>query len=484
MTVPAGGKHGDAAADRTASTDPARPGRLAIVLHSHLPYVEGFGTWPFGEEWLWEAYATSYLPLVALLDRHPAAADVTLSVTPVLLDQLQAAGVADRARTFLDTVREDVYAREIAGFTEHGMTAEANALRRQLMLYRDARQRLGDAETLGDGLLRHARWTSSATHAVLPLLATPTGVRAQVTGGVGSHRRRTGHWDGGFWSPECGYSPTLDGPLRDAGVATTCVDLTDRLGHGDPRQLQPYRTAAGTTLLPIDRRLIDLVWADGAYPAGAAYRNTHRRSTFDLMPWANDGAVWSAERARDAARADAARFVTAARERTADGGIATVAVDTEFLGHWWLEGVWWLEAVLDEAAAQGLDLVHADAAAAHLAPTPLPAEARATTTWGTPRDLTTWSGAPVAELAWRARRLELDVVALGGRATARAWRELLALQSSDWAFLRTRGTADAYPDMRSSAHAESLLAELHALGSASAGLRDLAPFLDGVPVSA
>ena len=26
------------------------PGRLAIVLHSHMPYVEGFGTWPFGEE--------------------------------------------------------------------------------------------------------------------------------------------------------------------------------------------------------------------------------------------------------------------------------------------------------------------------------------------------------------------------------------------------------------------------------------------------
>ena len=27
-------------------------GSLAIVLHSHMPYVEGFGTYPFGEEWL------------------------------------------------------------------------------------------------------------------------------------------------------------------------------------------------------------------------------------------------------------------------------------------------------------------------------------------------------------------------------------------------------------------------------------------------
>src|SRR5947209_4670893 len=26
----------------------AERGALAIVLHTHMPYVEGFGTWPFG----------------------------------------------------------------------------------------------------------------------------------------------------------------------------------------------------------------------------------------------------------------------------------------------------------------------------------------------------------------------------------------------------------------------------------------------------
>jgi len=34
-----------------------------------MPYVEGFGTWPFGEEWLWEAMVGSYLPLLELLER-------------------------------------------------------------------------------------------------------------------------------------------------------------------------------------------------------------------------------------------------------------------------------------------------------------------------------------------------------------------------------------------------------------------------------
>ena len=77
--------------------------RLSLVLHTHMPYVEGFGTWPFGEEWLWEAIATSYLPLLDVLDDHPGR--VTLSLTPVLADQLEAPGALERCLAFLREVR-------------------------------------------------------------------------------------------------------------------------------------------------------------------------------------------------------------------------------------------------------------------------------------------------------------------------------------------------------------------------------------------
>src|SRR5829696_8506268 len=69
-------------------------GDLAIVLHSHMPYVEGFGTYPFGEEWLFDAVIRSYLPVLAV------ARDVTLTVTPVLADQLEAPGVGERLLSF------------------------------------------------------------------------------------------------------------------------------------------------------------------------------------------------------------------------------------------------------------------------------------------------------------------------------------------------------------------------------------------------
>ena len=53
---------------------PEPTGDLAVVLHSHMPYVEGFGTYPFGEEWLFDAVARSYLPLLA--EAH----DLTMTV--------------------------------------------------------------------------------------------------------------------------------------------------------------------------------------------------------------------------------------------------------------------------------------------------------------------------------------------------------------------------------------------------------------------
>src|SRR5213080_2513068 len=89
-------------------------GELAIVLHTHMPYVEGYGTWPFGEEWLWEAIATSYLPLLDVLD---AGAPVTLSLTPVLCDQLEAPGMGDRLTTFLRDVRPASHELDLA---DHG----------------------------------------------------------------------------------------------------------------------------------------------------------------------------------------------------------------------------------------------------------------------------------------------------------------------------------------------------------------------------
>src|SRR4051794_20591234 len=89
--APAGG---GGAKSATGPAGPETLGDLAIVLHSHMPYVEGFGTYPFGEEWLFDAVIRSYLPVLEV------ARDLTMTVTPVLADQLEDAGVRERLRSF------------------------------------------------------------------------------------------------------------------------------------------------------------------------------------------------------------------------------------------------------------------------------------------------------------------------------------------------------------------------------------------------
>src|SRR5947209_3907577 len=102
-------------------------GALAIVLHTHMPYVEGFGTWPFGEEWLWEAIAGSYVPLLELLDSGAA---LTLSLTPVLCDQLEAPSLRERFRAFVEGVRRHTHEEDARGLRAGGHEQLARELER------------------------------------------------------------------------------------------------------------------------------------------------------------------------------------------------------------------------------------------------------------------------------------------------------------------------------------------------------------------
>ncbi|MFP5361289.1 MAG: 1,4-alpha-glucan branching protein domain-containing protein [Thermoleophilia bacterium] len=450
-------------------------GELAIVLHSHQPYVEGFGVWPFGEEWLWESIATSYLPLLDILDAGGRRGPITLSLTPVLCDQLEAPGAMARCARFLAGTRVETHRRDIeAAAGDRGVVA---ALEHSASRYAWARARL--AQLRGDllgALRRHAAWTSSATHAVLPLLATDAGVRLQLGAGIASHRRRFGSdaWRGGLWLPECAHAPWLDRLLEASGVRAVCVDLTDVLPPQE--HLRPLRSPAGPLLVPIDRATIELVWGAGGYPADPRYRNYHAFTRHRHRAWSNDSAPYDPARAARAAREHAADFVARVRERLAAGGLCVFAVDTELLGDWWHEGPQWLAAVLDEADLQGLAIAPLDDALARHEPVAAPADLPATS-WGTPRDLSTWSVPPVAGMAWAARDAELRTVAAAraGSASPRAVRELLALQSSDWAFLVSRDLAEPYGRERASGHRAALDAALDAPDAHDPFVRNLAP---------
>ncbi len=492
-------------------------GALALMLHSHMPYVEGFGTWPFGEEWLWEAVSTVYLPLAQLLAE--AGAPVTLGLTPVLCDQLETlpGPTGDRLLSFLTETRRMVHEEDSAGLERTGQPELAEEVRRAGREYEAAAEALegGGRNRAGaqpqrcssehrTDLLAALRglasegevelWTSSATHALLPLLASDAGLRLQLTTGIASHKRRFGSFGGGFWLPECAYVPGLERELADHGVRAVCVDQTDAHGVGAPEQLEPVLTEGGVVAVPIDWATVALVWDDmTGYPAHGGYRDYHRRTVHDLRPWSNHGAPYDREQAAALAREHARDFVRRCIARLdthrADrgrAGLLCCAFDTELLGHWWYEGQTWLRGVLDEASSQGLELVGITEGVERVGAVQRELVA---SSWGSPKDFSTWDSPLVAEMVFDARRAELRTVAEAARegtaqerALARAARELLALQSSDWAFQVTRGLAADYPLQRVAGHRAAHDAAMGALTDSGAvpdpALRNLAPDLD------
>jgi 1,4-alpha-glucan branching enzyme len=460
-------------------------GDLAIVLHSHMPYVEGFGTYPFGEEWLFDAVIRSYLPVLEV------ARDLTLTVTPVLADQLEDAGAAERLRRFLVEWRIGAAEADLEQVPEECRAACEGERRR----YAHALELLDAAggsplapfqRAAAEG--RVALATSAATHAVLPLLATQLGLGLQLDAGIRSHRRRFG-WDGGFWLPECAYVPGLEWHLAEYGVRWFCVDQS---AHFESLEaLAPVETAAGPVALPIDWEAISWLWSLDGYPSDPAHAQFAGKSLRGIRIWRVGGGAYDPTAAEAAARRQADEFLSAVARRLRDyveshdrRGLLVFAIDTELLGHWWSEGPIWLRGVLNGAEAAGIRLVTVPQALAEHEPVERSLRA---STWGEHKDLSTWDSPTVADLAWGARRSEMRLLravsgGLRGTQLERATRELLAAQASDWAFLDQRKQAGDYAYQRATDHSRAMLEAIDCDRPPDPRMRSLAPDLSLAPL--
>jgi 1,4-alpha-glucan branching enzyme len=450
-----------------------------------MPYVEGFGTYPFGEEWLFDAVVRSYLPVLEV------ARDLTLTVTPVLADQLEDAGAAERLRRFLVDWRigaAEADLGDIAAEERPACAAERDRYRHALELLDAAG---GDPivpfqRAAAEG--RVALAASAATHALLPLVATDAGLRLQLDAGIRSHRRRFG-WDGGFWLPECAYDPGLEWGLGREGVEWFCVDQSR---HEEPlAALRPVATEAGPVALPIDWEAISWLWDLSGYPSDPAYAQFDGKSLRGIRLWKIAGGAYDPEAGAAAARRQAGEFLAAIGARLRDysaacgrRGLITFAIDTELLGHWWSEGPLWLAAVLEGAEEAGVRLVTVPQALEDHEPERRPLRR---SSWGEDKDLSTWDSPPVADLAWATRRLELRLVRAvraglrDGRAE-RGARELLAAQASDWAFLDRRGQAGDYAWQRATDHSRALYEAIGCNLDIDSRMRSLAPDLSLTPL--
>lgn len=144
-------------------------------------------------------------------------------------------------------------------------------------------------------------------------------------------------------------------------------------------------------------------------------------------------------------------------------GIISSNYDTELFGHWWFEGVAWLAQVLRHLTNhEEIDLVkvsdyvngHPPQQTLHLPES----------SWGAGGNHFTWDNGETHWMWQPIHESEARMEALANQyekpdedtrlVLAQAGRELLLMQSSDWAFLVTTGQAREYASMRFTQHVE------------------------------
>jgi 1,4-alpha-glucan branching enzyme len=299
-------------------------GFLTLALHAHLPYVVNHGSWPHGIEWLHEAAAETYLPLLRVLDRldHDGIAlHCNLNLSPILLEQLAHPLFRSEFPRYLE--RKIIAAREDESFflsTNEPVYSEtarfwqqffSEALEQFEAMGRDI---IGGFRSFADrGLIEII--TCAATHGYMPLLGTDESLRAQVRTAVAIHERHLGRQPRGIWIPECGYRPAgswtypvdpdgipapapfqrigVEQALSESGlefffVDTHLVQESARI-HSPYEFLQRSRGQRGNGIYPSDdRRLYHPFYVDGPYDKRFAVTIFPRDPRTGLQ-------VWSAE---------------------------------------------------------------------------------------------------------------------------------------------------------------------------------------------
>jgi 1,4-alpha-glucan branching enzyme len=196
-------------------------GNLVIILHTHLPWVLHHGTWPFGVDWLTEAMAESYIPLLNVCNEligdgiNPS---ITLDISPVLCEQLEH---PDTKKIFIEYCEK----KSQQAMEDHNNFKQWNSDPHQIYLAKwwaewyEARKQdyinkydcsiiKGLRDLQDQGAIEVM--TCGATHGYFPLLGYDKSISLQVKAAVANYEKHFGRKPRGIWLPECAYRPSYE----------------------------------------------------------------------------------------------------------------------------------------------------------------------------------------------------------------------------------------------------------------------------------
>ncbi|QGT99246.1 Glycogen branching enzyme, GH-57-type, archaeal [Candidatus Syntrophocurvum alkaliphilum] len=469
-----------------------------LVLHSHIPYVKRQGRWPFGEVWLYEAMAETYIPLVKTwlqLREEGIRAPVTISLSPPLIEQFNSKYIREEFIVYLKEREKAAFLDEkyYLSSSNKELARIANFYSR---FYRDTRRdfivgfnkdlikSLKELEKSGDIEVI----TTAVTHAYLPLL-DKVSLERQIVLGKKVFYKNFGQEPKGFWLPECAYFKGIEDILIDNGFRYFYVD-SHAIEGGNPLgvysygcsetgiEIETFKNTGLTTYIPYkikDKDIVvygrnsivsEQVWsAEYGYPGDKSYREFHMHSSrsglkywrvTDRLKGFDQKEYYNLDMAKATAKKHAQQFIdsllTTTKKAQKLGVISPLMVacyDTELFGHWWWEGVDWLEYVVRIISkSKEINLV-------------LPSELNMPnieaqvfeSSWGMGgkhyiwnNQETIWMWEIIKQASKEFHSIDRAILTTKDkqRAYKQALRELILLESSDWLFMVTNNTTSDY----------------------------------------
>lgn len=341
-----------------------------------MPWVLHHGRWPHGSDWLCEAAAETYLPLISAcnsLVQNNTPTGFTLGISPILAEQLSNPTFHEEFEEYL---QEKVKAAEadVSEYeywqSEH-MIALARHWKEVYSALAESFQKCGknickEFKSLADsGVLELI--TCGITHGYLPLLGRDWACRFQVEMAAKAHSHYFGKRPEGIWIPEMAYRP--HGEWTYPVGLMSKLPAVDRQGVEEhlstqklryfvinhtllteasaiqpttekslPNPLSPFQVGIlssdglscdAITRNPEAARLIGLQFIPGelGFPAGGDYLDFHKRHfpgghrywrvTSSTTPIEHKH-QYSPEKAQEALRNDARAFVDAMEKQLMD----------------------------------------------------------------------------------------------------------------------------------------------------------------------
>ena len=264
-------------------------GKLAIVLHAHLPYVRKNERNSLEEDWLFQAIIECYIPLLQVIEsskeRNFDNTKLTISLSPTLLTLLENEKIQNTfpswIKTRLDFLNDLPHKEKVASeflfknFEDkylYWQKCSGNLIQKFKNLNLS-----GNLDIL----------TCAATHGYLPILReNPETVKGQINTALRNHESIFGTRPLGIWLPECAYYENLDHILFNCGIRYAVLD-----GHGilnsSPRPrygvYAPICSRKGIAFFGRDSESTLPVWsAREGFPGNPVYREFHKDLGWEL----------------------------------------------------------------------------------------------------------------------------------------------------------------------------------------------------------